>query len=75
MGRVSSPDSCPIALALRRYFPEAQDENGQWNISVDNFIRINDRCRHKLGPDGRVFIYRFDNGKDVEPFEFEMERS
>lgn len=61
--------SCPVALAVRRAFPEALD------ICVDGFeIRVGD-VSVKTPEAVSVFIADFDyeEDEDVKPFEFEID--
>jgi len=60
--------SCPIALALKRVFP-----NSDPDVGYDSYIHRNGQSTLVLTvpPTAQDFILRFDDGEDVEPFEFE----
>lgn len=65
-GLAGSCGSCPVALAIRRRFP-------------DGWVRVGIRCVYAGGrayhlPSGAIeFIERFDGGMPVEPFSFELD--
>lgn len=69
-GTPEKSNSCPIALALKRQLPEAEE------ISVDivsDFMIDEQRYIGDLPKSGEMFIQDFDNHKQVNPFSFEME--
>lgn len=58
------PESCPINLAAER----ATDKGCR---TMRTLIVIGDSAvRYALPAEAREFIFRFDMGHDVEPFEF-----
>ncbi len=60
-----SCNDCPIALALRRLFPEAAVHVAYHRIAIDDGRTVT--------PDiVRKFVKDFDRGRPVEPFEFPL---
>ena len=67
--------SCPIALAMRRALcleHSEQVEVGIDCVNVDTEFDGN-YVQYDLPESAVVFIERFDMGKNVEPFDFELE--
>lgn len=75
-GRRDDCVACPIALAIKRTLPNVE----QINVTASNFSLIGRDKRGTRCYEGgflpfavRFFIIRFDNGRTVQPFEFEIE--
>lgn len=62
-GGRSHPNSCPIALALKRIYPYASV--GTYGGTVGDGIMSN--MYVVMDPETSHFITRFDNGEKVEP--------
>lgn len=58
--------SCPIALAIKRRLPTATNVNvSDLGIWVDgDYVFTPVRAEH--------FVHRFDKGREVQPFRFEL---
>lgn len=65
-GQASSCGNCPIALAIKRQFPESKE------ISVRNFTVEVDEKVFWLPYEACRFIRHFDAGWLVDPQEFEL---
>jgi hypothetical protein len=70
-GCVKDASNCPIALAIRREFPEDD------HVTVDTWrIRVYDGSgrytTHNTPMIAKIFITRFDSHLHVEPFEFDL---
>lgn len=68
-GGKSNCSSCPIALAIREQteFKAAEVGHDIWLTSI-----LSEKPRH-LPSEATFFIERFDDGKPVQPFSFELD--
>lgn len=57
-GQPKEADSCPIALAVRKMYPDV-------NISVDGWLYIDEYSYRSDAAE--EFVVRFDGGEEVEP--------
>lgn len=62
---------CPIALAVRRAYPEIT--NPEFNISVGVRHGFVGNARFWMPTEAAEFIKKFDAGETVEPFSFQVE--
>lgn len=69
-GTPCSNYSCPIALALKRYYPDKVISVGKLWISIEGvYYKLR---YYKDSPIVRKFIQDFDHGMFVEPFSFDL---
>lgn len=61
---------CPIALACKR-----TEMFGEHGVRVDHFklFKRGSCLKYRLPFVAKAFIHRFDAGRNVEPFEFEVD--
>jgi hypothetical protein len=74
-GRATSCTRCPIALALCEQHPIVP--LGEWEVFSPDAIRVEEdgsAYYYRLPPSAARFVRDFDAGREVEPFEFTMER-
>ena len=61
-GKRHEPYACPIALAIKRQIPEAQ------NVAVRrNVVRWGEGCWATMSRAGQRFVRRYDDGREVKP--------
>jgi hypothetical protein len=66
-GETVSANNCPIALALKRHFPRRKEiAVGDWSIRLGSTVI-------GIPKKAERFLDRFDDGKRVRPFSFEIE--
>lgn len=73
-GRKYNPIACPVALALRRTFPD-KDIRSAYTVAVEH-IQLNHFNTVKSYPYPKgvsLSIQDFDRGLEIAPFEFELE--
>lgn len=68
-GTPLNPYSCPIALALSEIRPRRRRKI----VAGYSSIRFG-KEQYDTPPDARAFMDRFDDGKAVRPFTFELKR-
>jgi hypothetical protein len=74
-GLKSSCYECPIALAFKRKVKNQILFGYAVNYeSIDHFTKDNKWYIYALPKKAQTFIKRFDGGKPVEPFTFEIEK-
>lgn len=66
-GKPAMPGICPVALAVKRAFRTSDIAISSFHIYKDGESAIYD-----LPEDAIDWILRFDEGKDCEPFNFEL---
>ena len=73
-GARSAPGKCPIALAITPLLPAGKRASvgPKWFNVIDTEAN-RDEGRHPLPSTAWDFVYRFDGGFKVEPFEFQVE--
>jgi hypothetical protein len=70
-GEAGDPQSCPIALAIRRLVKKSVTADVQGDEGVE-FIYKGKFCVRKLPVKAKDFIFDFDDLEAVEPFSFNM---
>lgn len=64
-GRIRDCERCPVALAIRKQLPHLR-------VSVSKVAIIIQGAVYNVSEPIRKFLLDFDNGRPVEPFEFEL---
>lgn len=75
-GEVGDPHSCPIALALIRQLPNYGITVGSNYILTERPTPIENQpymLRHYSPHSAHRFVIRFDKGKSVKPFSFDLD--
>lgn len=71
-GKPKDPLSCPVYFALLRQFPDCDPIVGKYYILLGNDPVHHCPIRYGTMNKEYKFIRRFDKGKPVQPFEFNL---